>query len=109
LNRRNFLTIAGAGAVAAKLSVRDDAAARHVKTIWRCGVEAEVRGDRVAALRCLAGHPLNDGRLCPRGLGRRGALYVPVRLLHQEWGITHATLEAEVNGCGREELLGEWK
>jgi cobalt-zinc-cadmium efflux system protein len=29
--------------------------------------------------------------------------------LHEEWGITHATLEAEVNGCGREELLGEWK
>jgi cobalt-zinc-cadmium efflux system protein len=29
--------------------------------------------------------------------------------LHKEWGITHATLEAEANGCGREELLGEWK
>jgi cobalt-zinc-cadmium efflux system protein len=29
--------------------------------------------------------------------------------LHQEWGITHSTLEAEANGCGREELLGEWK
>jgi cobalt-zinc-cadmium efflux system protein len=29
--------------------------------------------------------------------------------LHQEWGITHATLEAEANGCGREDLLGEWK
>jgi Co/Zn/Cd efflux system component len=29
--------------------------------------------------------------------------------LHQEWGITRATLEAEANGCGREELLGEWK
>jgi cobalt-zinc-cadmium efflux system protein len=29
--------------------------------------------------------------------------------LHEEWGITHATVEAEVNGCGREELLGEWK
>ena len=29
--------------------------------------------------------------------------------LHEEWGLTHATLEAEVNGCGREELLGEWK
>jgi cobalt-zinc-cadmium efflux system protein len=31
------------------------------------------------------------------------------RFLHEEWGITHATLEPEVNGCGREELLGEWK
>ena len=29
--------------------------------------------------------------------------------LHEKWGITHATLEAEANGCGREELLGEWK
>jgi cobalt-zinc-cadmium efflux system protein len=29
--------------------------------------------------------------------------------LHEEWNIMHATLEAEVNGCGREELLGEWK
>ena len=29
--------------------------------------------------------------------------------LHEQWGITHATLEAEANGCGREELLGEWK
>ncbi len=29
--------------------------------------------------------------------------------LHEGWGITHVTLEAEANGCGREELLGEWK
>ena len=29
--------------------------------------------------------------------------------LHEEWDITHATLEAEANGCGREELLGDWK
>ena len=29
--------------------------------------------------------------------------------LQQKWDIMHATLEAEVNGCGREELLGEWK
>ena len=29
--------------------------------------------------------------------------------LHETWDITHATLEAEANGCGREELLGEWK
>jgi cobalt-zinc-cadmium efflux system protein len=31
------------------------------------------------------------------------------RFLHDKWGITHATLEAEANGCGREGLLGEWK
>jgi cobalt-zinc-cadmium efflux system protein len=29
--------------------------------------------------------------------------------LHENWGITHATLEAEANGCGREDLLGDWK
>lgn len=29
------------------------------------------------------------------------------RILDKEWGITHATLEAEANGCGREEILGE--
>jgi cobalt-zinc-cadmium efflux system protein len=29
--------------------------------------------------------------------------------LHENWGIAHATLEAEANGCGREDLLGEWK
>ena len=29
--------------------------------------------------------------------------------LHEEWGITRATLEAEANGCGREDLLGDWK
>jgi cobalt-zinc-cadmium efflux system protein len=31
------------------------------------------------------------------------------KFLHEEWGITHATLEAEANGCGREELLGQWR
>ena len=30
-------------------------------------------------------------------------------VLREKWGITHATLEAETNGCGREHLLGEWK
>ena len=29
--------------------------------------------------------------------------------LREKWGITHATLEAETNGCGREQLLGEWR
>jgi cobalt-zinc-cadmium efflux system protein len=31
------------------------------------------------------------------------------RYLHEQWGIAHATLEAEANGCGREEILGAWK
>jgi cobalt-zinc-cadmium efflux system protein len=29
--------------------------------------------------------------------------------LREKWGITHATLQAETNGCGREQLLGDWK
>lgn len=31
------------------------------------------------------------------------------QFLHEKWGITHATLEPEANGCGREGLLGEWE
>ena len=29
--------------------------------------------------------------------------------LREEWDIAHTTLEAEVNGCGAEQILGEWK
>jgi cobalt-zinc-cadmium efflux system protein len=43
-------------------------------------------------------------------LSEAEAIAADVRsFLHQEWGITHTTLEAEANGCGREDLLGEWK
>jgi cobalt-zinc-cadmium efflux system protein len=31
------------------------------------------------------------------------------RYLREEWGIAHVTLEAEANGCGREEILGTWR
>jgi cobalt-zinc-cadmium efflux system protein len=31
------------------------------------------------------------------------------RYLHEEWEIEHATLQAEANGCGREEILGAWR
>lgn len=30
-------------------------------------------------------------------------------LLHEQWSITHATLEPEVEGCGETSLLGEWE
>ena len=30
------------------------------------------------------------------------------RLLHDEWDVTHATLEPEVAGCGNGDLLGRW-
>jgi hypothetical protein len=29
--------------------------------------------------------------------------------LREKWGMTHASLEAERNLCGREQFLGEWK
>jgi thiosulfate reductase / polysulfide reductase chain A len=62
-----------------------EAPVRDVRTLcemcfWRCGVEAQVRDDRVVSLRGTPGHPLNDGRLCPRGSGGLGALYDPDRL-----------------------------
>lgn len=31
------------------------------------------------------------------------------RYLGEEWGIDHATLEAEANGCGKEAMLGAWR
>ena len=31
------------------------------------------------------------------------------RYLREEWDIEHATLEAEANGCGTEEILGAWR
>ncbi len=30
-------------------------------------------------------------------------------LLHEEWAVTHATLEPEVAGCGESGLLGQWE
>ena len=29
--------------------------------------------------------------------------------LHEQWAITHATLEPEVAGCGETDLLGQWE
>jgi hypothetical protein len=29
--------------------------------------------------------------------------------LHDEWGITHATLEPELESCGQSGLLGRWE
>ena len=31
------------------------------------------------------------------------------RYLREEWDSEHATLEAEANGCGTEEILGAWR
>jgi hypothetical protein len=29
--------------------------------------------------------------------------------LQDEWGVTHSTLEPEVEGCGESELFPDWK
>ena len=86
MNRRTFLSIPPAAIAAAQLARNGGSGAeRCVPTIcemcfWRCGVEAVVRDGRIVSLRGLPGHPLNDGRLCPRGLGGLGAIYDPDRL-----------------------------
>ncbi|MGQ9635759.1 MAG: cation diffusion facilitator family transporter [Bryobacteraceae bacterium] len=44
------------------------------------------------------------------GLPAAEAIAAEVRdFLHEEWGIEHATLQPEANGCGREGLLGQWE
>lgn len=44
------------------------------------------------------------------GLREAESIAADVRqFLQKEWGIGHATLEAEANGCGAEQILGEWK
>lgn len=86
MRRRTFLAIPPAVIAAAQLSRNaGPEEVRRVPTIcemcfWRCGVEAAARNGRVVSLRGLPGHPLNDGRLCPRGSGGLGAIYDPDRL-----------------------------
>jgi cobalt-zinc-cadmium efflux system protein len=49
-------------------------------------------------------------KLGPLSVGDAERIASEIRgFLHKEWGITHATLEAEANGCGAEHILGEWK
>ncbi len=38
------------------------------------------------------------------------ALFEQIKeMLHEKWGVTHATLEPEVSGCGETGLLGQWE
>jgi thiosulfate reductase / polysulfide reductase chain A len=100
LNRRKFLTIAGAtglgatmaGAVPTALRRRfgeqgfepapDDETVSSVCEIcfWKCGIQAHVRDGEVRRITGNPDHPLSRGRLCPRGTGALGTLYDPDRL-----------------------------
>lgn len=47
---------------------------------WKCGILAHVKNGRVTKITGNLAHPLNRGRLCPRGEGGIGQLYDPDRL-----------------------------
>ncbi len=47
----------------------------------RCGVNVEVRDGRLVGISGLDAHPLNQGRLCPKGRAAIDVLYHPDRLL----------------------------
>ncbi|MBM3735802.1 MAG: nitrate reductase [Acidobacteria bacterium] len=46
-----------------------------------CGMELGVRGDRITAVRGWDGHPVSNGKLCPKGLSEHHTLTAPNRAL----------------------------
>ena len=49
--------------------------------VWRCGVRAKVRGDKLVKLDGNPFHPHSNGMLCPRGQAGIATAYDPNRLL----------------------------
>ncbi|MBI3992188.1 MAG: molybdopterin-dependent oxidoreductase [Candidatus Lambdaproteobacteria bacterium] len=48
---------------------------------WKCGIDVWKNAEgRVVQITGQAGHPLSNGRLCPRGTGGMGQLYDPDRI-----------------------------
>jgi len=47
-----------------------------------CGVEIGVAGEQIVGVRGVAGHPVNDGRLGPKGLNQYFANRHPSRALY---------------------------
>ncbi|HKE23808.1 MAG TPA: molybdopterin-dependent oxidoreductase [Bryobacteraceae bacterium] len=45
-----------------------------------CGIEIGVRGNRAVAVRPLESHPVNRGKLCPKGLSEHHTIHAPNRL-----------------------------
>jgi len=100
LNRRQFIKIAGMGAVGAGMVAKELHATSfptglcvdlghgseyEIPTFcelcfWRCGVIARVRDGRIVKLEGHPRHPLSNGKLCPRGNGGTGLVYDPDRL-----------------------------
>jgi cobalt-zinc-cadmium efflux system protein len=81
--------------LAEAVSRRFPGVALHHIHVWEVGP-----GQRVLTAHMKTG----AASLCE---AERGAAELRHYLNH-EWGIAHATLEAEANGCGREEILGAW-
>jgi thiosulfate reductase/polysulfide reductase chain A len=50
--------------------------------VWRCGVRAKVKDNRIAKLDGNPFHPHSNGMLCPRGQGGVATTYDPDRLLY---------------------------
>ena len=49
--------------------------------VWRCGVRAKVKADKLVKLDGNPFHPHSNGMLCPRGQGGIATAYDPDRLL----------------------------
>ncbi|TKJ39129.1 nitrate reductase [candidate division LCP-89 bacterium B3_LCP] len=100
INRRQFIRLAGFGAAGAGLAysglnpwglsahadlTHTGSGVREIPTFcelcfWKCGVIAKVKDGRIIKLEGHPGHPLSNGRLCPRGNGGTGLTYDKDRL-----------------------------
>jgi thiosulfate reductase / polysulfide reductase chain A len=98
--RRDFIKIAGGGllgATGAGLAFRSrdlhagaisdpgTTADRVVPSFcglcfWNCGILVHVKNEKIIKITGNPGHPLSNGRLCPRGAGGTGLVYDPDRL-----------------------------
>lgn len=78
-----------------------------------CGTEVDVTDGRVTAIRGQQSHPLNKGKLCPKGRATLEHLYHPDRLTHPlkrvgtgyeqiSWEQALAEIGAKLNGLKEE-------
>ena len=50
--------------------------------VWGCGINAYVKGVKLVKVEGMTEHPLNQGRLCPKGEALVDYVYPPDRLKH---------------------------